>query len=227
MKKCEVFLVTNATWLIAIAVVSAGLFTGYLMGVSSSPIAGAVFPALLGVAGAIGAGLVHKGLSAAALRESLENAHDVPANMKVRMLDIVQAHSASTWIPGFYAVVVVLFCLACFTGSLIGFRQRTVNDAGRFPTVDQVLKYYKYDEQQPAQRIAVIGLLLRCRQVNMPPSECRSLMKNLALVFNAAKPEAKAMVLTETFKEKVNDLLSSETQLPSERKSPVLLGPAG
>jgi len=112
-------------WSLLVAVFPVvGLFTGWTVGKSESPVVNTLLPLVFGLLGALSLGLLDSRVRGARLAELLKS---LDSDLRERVLRLLEVpRDTSLRLPAFWALGVLLFCGACYGGIRIGMASKTV-----------------------------------------------------------------------------------------------------
>lgn len=153
------------------AFVAVGWLTGWLVGASNTPVVAALLPLVFGLIGAIGFGYAEAAAQVRSVREMVQAGGD---NLLTRVQATLAAPAAERLqLPAFWAVAVILFCMACYSGIAQGITLRIPS----YPSLRELLGQEASFSYQEAAELHNFRLTLQ-RQ-NIPPSEVKEIFAHV------------------------------------------------
>ena len=142
-----------------------GALTGWLVGLSNSPVVASLLPLIFGLFGALGYGLLEKRSLEQSLREKLA-ALDEAVRGQVEVVLGIQHKPLA--MPVLWSVGVVLFCAACAGGVYLGL------DA-RLPKYGPMLQWVNGQTLQPAEAALLYDLRWKLQSAGVSETEASEL----------------------------------------------------
>jgi hypothetical protein len=182
---------TNRAWfraqlipclLIGVSFPIVGYFIGWFVGASRVPVIATFIPLVIGLLGAVPVALLERRLAANKFMEAVKTLQekrelDVGVAGKISS-KLGDAAETSLWLPAFWSVGVILFCVASYFGTENGIRQRI---GVEIPAIADLLKKTNDPQEKPTPE--ELSYLYRLRWTliskNYSAAEARSLFSDV------------------------------------------------
>jgi uncharacterized membrane protein YgdD (TMEM256/DUF423 family) len=158
------------TWLLPLLLVppSAGLLSGWLSGISMSPVVGVVIPILVGLLGAFGLPQALRSFRSSTLVDGVLSMQEIKkldaTSLTAVKLEANRLVEQPTWLPTVAGLGVLLFFGAFYLGVSVGIRDRIP----QYPAISEVVTGVTLQHEE---RLAILKLSWGLKQVGLPTAE--------------------------------------------------------
>lgn len=163
--------------LLLLAFAAVGALTGWLVGASDTPVVAALLPLVFGFTGAIGFGYAEAAAQVKLVREALASDD---SGLRERLAAAVGPTSTGQLrLPAFWALAVVVFCVACYWGLQTGITLRVP----RYPPLTALVGAHA--EITPEEAADLHGFRLALLRQNLPPEDAQEIFRQVVAPFFA------------------------------------------
>lgn len=135
------------------AFAAVGGLVGWYVGASESPVVGTILPLIFGVVGVLGYGFLERRFRDTKWLQKIQSLpYDDAAKKKIA--ETLTIDETSAWMPAYFALCVITFCVTCYFGTRHGILER---HPPNYPSLNQILLQAKI---APNQVTALDGALL-------------------------------------------------------------------
>ena len=138
-----------------------GALTGWLVGLSESPVVASLLPLIFGLFGGLGYGLLGKRTSEQRLREKLAGLDQA---MREAVETVLTTRARPLEMPVLWSIGVVLFCAACAVGVHFGLN-------ARMPVYGPISQWVDVGKLQPSEGALLYGLRWKLQTAGVTDAE--------------------------------------------------------
>lgn len=179
----------SSKWAVMSAFGVVGLFTGVLMGLSSSPVVGAVVPLVFGVFGGLSYGYLGRQWTYDSLVDELKKSgkdKEVSEECEHIIGDLLNTDATAQRLPAYFAMGIIVLCVACAVGSWIGYTIRA-GTAMDYPSLESMVNGAdpSYEDLEHRVKASLMGAYLRCQQLRVSEIDTRAVISILLKAYQA------------------------------------------
>ncbi len=193
-------------WVVVLAAFAvSGLFMGWMVGASKSPVVATFLPLVFGLIGALSYGLIEKSRKEDSLATNIRRLN-VEEAVKQEIISKLGLSLDSRWSRVYWASGVILFCATSYSGIQLGLGQWI----SPYSTTSALMKEIAVapDTLNSREYAAICGLRYRLEYLGIPHDEIKFIFREFVKPSFAAEPRD-----IDTFNEQVESMLKGAEKL--------------